>query len=211
MHFRRPIVKLALIVAAALIIGLAVPATLSYLTSGTNSLYNIFKPDYVELADGVVDVYVQKEVTNLLETPVGKDNFQFLLTRTDNENAIKLVTDEDGRAHAALTFSNADAGKTYTYRLSEVNDGRENMVYDDTVYTITVSLKINDDVQLIPTVKLNGLQVDKVECAFTNVATTEVLPPDTGDHSHPLLYAALMVLGIAGASLVIVMNKKRSA
>ena len=211
MIFRRPFARLALIVAAVLIAAVAVPATISYIAVRTDPIVNTFEPDYTQTADAVVDVHIVKTVTNLAEPPVGPENFQFLLTRTDTEKAIKLTSGADGRAFGMLTFSKEEAGKTYTYRLTEVNDAREHILYDETEHIVTVTLKLNDDATLTPTVTLDGLKVDKVEVTFTNIHTTEILPPDTGDDAQPLLYICMMLLGVAGLAALIITARKRTA
>lgn len=202
--------KSALVLAVLLAIGLAVPATLAYITAHTDKIVNIFKPDYTQTADAFVDVNVQKTVTNLCEPPVGPEGFTFLITDIATEKAISLTSDEDGLARAALTYTKDDAGKTFTYRITEVNDKREHMVYDNKVYTVHVSLALNSDAQLIPTVMQDGLQVDTVNVKFANVHTTEVLPPDTGDDSTPVLYGIMMLLGVTGLAVTLI-SRKRTA
>ena len=211
MKLRRPIAKAALVLAVLLAVGMAIPATLAYITAHTDKIVNIFRPDYTQTADAFVDVTVHKTVTNLCEPAIGPEGFTFLITDTATEKAVSIVSDKDGNARAVLTYTKDDANKTFTYRISEVNDKRENMVYDAKVYTVHVSLKLNSNAQLVPTVIVDGLQVDQVNVKFTNVHTTEVLPPDTGDDSIPVLYGIMMVLGLTGLAVTVISRRKRMA
>lgn len=211
MRFGRSAKKLLAILAALSVFAVAIPVTVTYLYSKTPALHNIFVPDVESPVECSVDVCVQKTIVNLLEKPVSPEGFQFLLKRTDNENYLSIVSGSDGLASTILTFSEQDAGKTYSYRLTEVNDARENMVYDTTEHLIDITIKKDNEQKLVPTVMLNGIQTTtRVNVTFTNVATTEILPPDTGDHSHPLLYFSMVLVGIIGFGALLTLKRKHS-
>lgn len=66
-----------------------------------------------------------------------------------NGNAATLRTaynDANGDVDfSRISYSNADVGKTYTYRISEVNSGRAGYTYDANTYTVKVAVKDNAD------------------------------------------------------------------
>lgn len=80
------------------------------------------------------------------------EQFLFLLQAFDivtGENIGEEHTaknDANGEIHfAPLTFTEADAGKTFYYRVSEQDEGAPGYTYDDRVYTLTVTVTDNGD------------------------------------------------------------------
>ncbi|MBO7674590.1 MAG: hypothetical protein J6S63_06235 [Atopobiaceae bacterium] len=74
--------------------------------------------------------------------------FSFTLTDvTDAKKPVDLGTAQavDGIAtFDAIAYKASDAGKTFTYQIAEVNDGREFITYDDHTETVTVSVAESD-------------------------------------------------------------------
>ena len=64
--------------------------------------------------------------------------FTFLLTDSNGELVSKAVNNENGSVQfATLTFTEPG---TYTYTVSEEKGDMENITYDDTVYTVTITV-----------------------------------------------------------------------
>ena len=55
-----------------------------------------------------------------------------------------------------LVFEKADAGKTYTYKVSEIDDGAKGYTYDDTVYDLRFAVSDGGDGALTVDVYVNG-------------------------------------------------------
>lgn len=55
-----------------------------------------------------------------------------------------------------LVFEKADAGKTYTYKVSEIDDGAKGYTYDDTVYELRFAVSDGGDGALTVDVYVNG-------------------------------------------------------
>ena len=73
----------------------------------------------------------------------GKD-FTFVLTDADGKEIETVTNDKDGKiVFSTIQYKLEDAGKTFTYKVSEKNDGKKAVTYDNTVYTVTV--KVEDD------------------------------------------------------------------
>lgn len=71
----------------------------------------------------------------------GKD-FTFVLTDADGKEIETVTNDKDGKiVFSAIQYKLEDAGRTFTYKVSEKNDGKKSVTYDDTVYTVTVKVE----------------------------------------------------------------------
>ncbi len=115
-----------------------------------------------------VIVAVDKTVTNLGSEKLSPEGFQFVLKNTATGEKLTVKTNAEGVALYDLVFSAKDIGKTFTYELSEVNDGRANVTYDKTVYIITITISQDASGQLVATVKENGVAVGLVDAKFVN-------------------------------------------
>lgn len=89
-------------------------------------------------------------------TNVKDDQFSFTVKAEDEATADRLKIPKDGiteetnpategqRTEVArlspITFTEADAGKTYTFTVEEVNAGGKGFVYDDTVYEVKIAV-----------------------------------------------------------------------
>ncbi len=102
------------------------------------------------------------------KTLVGRDmadgEFAFLLKDKDGNLVDEAVNAGNAFAFDALTF---DKVGTYTYTVTEVNGGKGGVTYDDTVYTVTVTVTDNGAGELVATVE-GGDAI-----AFTNLYNTE--------------------------------------
>ena len=196
MNIRRVWVALALLSVVVFAAALSLPDTLAFIAAQSNKLHNTFRVEYLPAEDITVPVHVYKTVRAVTDERISPEGFRFLLTREDGEELI-LTSGADGFALATLTFTAADAGKTYTYQLTELDDAQEFITYSDAAYTIRIAITLDAQNRLVPAIAMDGEKVTRLQAEFVNVYDpTEV--PDTGDHTCLLLYAGMMLLGAAG-------------
>ncbi len=164
---------------------------------------NVYTPDPDPVT---VEIVVNKTVTNLSSEQIGPDGFNFLLENVTLGEYMSAVSDVDGVAVFRLTFTEADIGKVYTYKLSEVNDGREGVIYSTAVYNITITVTLNEDNTLMVDILNNGADVETVEGAFENIYAPDV-NPDTGD-VRLSAWIALMALSAGSIVTMTTLRKK---
>lgn len=130
---------------------------------------------------------------------------------------VELTATND--ANGQVTFSElsfTQAG-TYTFTISEVNDGQQGVTYDETERKVTVTVEDDRQGNLIASVN----QEELAACVFRNTYTKPEEPakpstptpptkfiPQTGDpiESAPIVVSA--VLGVAVLALALVVNKR---
>lgn len=100
------------------------------------------KKDFTNIYD-VETTHVDINITKLLDNETGvdipKDIFHFELKQ--NGSLVNTYT-TDASGHATVRISNLGEGN-YTYELSERNEGMAGMSYDNTTYTINISVTKN--------------------------------------------------------------------
>lgn len=207
MNIRRLWVKLALLFVVAATVGFAIPTTLAYLTAQSDTLVNTFTAPYFPPESASVEVRVHKTVHNIGTESIGPEGFQFKLQNTQNDEAFTLTVNANGLASVTLPFCDADLGKTHTYRLYEINDGRENVTYSDRVYTIEITLSVNAQNQIVASARVDGQPVQQIVTVFENVYNAGIILPPTGDDTPIALCLALMLF--SGAGLVVLLSKRQ--
>lgn len=126
-------------------------------------------------------------------------------------------------ANGQVTFSElsfTQAG-TYTFTISEVNDGQQGVTYDETERKVTVTVEDDRQGNLIASVN----QEELAACVFRNTYTKPEEPakpstptpptkfiPQTGDpiESAPIVVSALLGVAILAVALVVNKRGKRS-
>ena len=101
--------------------------------------------DNVYAATGTASVVAAKALTG---RTLRANEFTYVLTDADGNVVARGYNDADGKvALGALTYHVVDAGKTFTYTLSEAanSDHRVGYTYDRTAYTVTVRPHDNGD------------------------------------------------------------------
>lgn len=199
---------LALLICATMAASAALPTTLAYMQQESNTVQNKINVVYVPPEDTLVPVRVYKTIVSLGEETIAPAGFRFALRCVETGETLFLSTDETGYAALELPFTEADVGKTYTYELTELDDGDERITYSEQVYTIRIALSVNMDNQVSADVSVNDIHVREVVAEFENVYTPFVLP-DTSDADQPLLYAAMMLL--SGAGLLLLLRRRSRA
>lgn len=213
-------IVLPLLFCAVIVMASVTPSSLAYLVARSNTLHNTFRIPYIppeeppeELPeeqppeDISVPVRVQKSMVNFSEQEIGLDGFEFHLIDAETGEFRIMTSDEEGRAALDMTFTAADVGKTYHYRLGEVNTGRENVIYDGTIYDISITLVLSEQREIIAEITIDGSAVTEIAAEFVNKYIVPAPTPDTGDHAQLMLWLVMSVLSGTGLA---VLGKKRS-
>lgn len=124
-----------------------------------------------------------------IKTLVGRDlrdgEFAFALTGEGDAADISRTAKNDARGNVLFDELTFEAPGVYTFRISEVKGIEEGMTYDESVYTITVTVVDNGEGQLEASLSYtkNGEAVEAIEFrnTFTEPKTPEKPPvkPDT--------------------------------
>lgn len=198
-------VKLALLFSAAVVLGIAIPVTLSYVFDVADPLVNTFVPPAGIHDENMVEILVDKTVINQGEAMITPEGFTFQLENTVTGEILTATSNKDGRARFLLSFLGTDAG-SHTFRLTEQNDGLEGVTYSTAEYLIRVDVAIVDG-HAQRTLYLDGQLVDALQVGFTNIFDTAQIP-DTGDHAQAAVFAVLLLA--SGALLAILLKKRRA-
>ncbi len=188
----------------------AVQTTFGYIVTKTDSLVNTFVPCVVsDTYDFVETVTVNKTVENTGKAAVGLNGFEFVLENVTTGEKTALNSDVYGKAVFTLTFSKEDVGKTYTYRLSETDQGIDGVTYDTTVYDITIAISLGEDNKLISKVTMNGSEVENCIAEFKNIchADQPVIPP-TGDNNKKVFWFIMMIISSVTCVVLLLMDKR---
>lgn len=141
------------------------------------------------------------------------DQFTFKLSG----GGVELTATND--ANGQVTFSDLSFTQvgTYTFTISEVNDGQQGVTYDETERKVTVTVKDDRQGNLIASVN----QEELAACVFRNTYTKPEEPakpstptpptkfiPQTGDpiESAPIVVSA--VLGVAILAVALIVSKR---
>lgn len=172
---------------------------------------NVFVP---KPAGSTVDIHVIKTVVNKGTAEISPEGFTFLLENLTAEiDDITVMSDAEGKAKLTLTYTEDDIGKTYNYKLTEINDGRDNVTYSKAEYFISVTVSLDEETNALA-ITVNDTATTEFVAEFENVYDyTPVIPdvPVTGDTSNPSIWMALMMIsGGAVLTLFACERKKRS-
>ena len=173
---------------------------------------NTFVPPVVPDPDPItVQIGIDKIINNVGEATHGKGGFQFVLKNVATSEGLGATSDNNGKAAFSLTYTKADIGKTYTYKLSETNQGFAGMTYDTDVHEITVTVSLNENNELVVALTMDGKSVDALSATFENTydADTPIAPP-TGDNSNLTLWFILMIVSGSALVALIVYDRKRA-
>jgi len=187
--------------------GVTASYTVNSDATGLIAFTNIYTP---KPEDITVDFDIVKTVVNKGSEKIGPEGFEFLLNAlADGVADVTVKADENGKAKFTLTFTEDDIGKTYTYKLTEVDGGKANVTYSNAEYTITVAIELNENNELEAHLTKNGENATEVVAEFENVYDYTPTPeypdsPQTGDNTNLHLWFALLFVsggGIFGTAL----------
>ncbi len=169
---------------------------------------NTYIPAVPDPEDIAVSVTVNKTVNNTGDSSIGPGGFRFVLEDTATGLNVSKESNEAGKAVFALPFTAADIGKTYTYKLSEINEGMAGVTYDTTVYNISVSISLSEDHELVAFVTMNGKTAETLTVDFVNtyyIDPSEPIP--TGDNTG--IYFWLVMMIASGAACWILLRAEK--
>ena len=153
-----------------------------------------------------IPVEIQKVVENLTKENIGANGFRFILESNGKEIA-KATSDINGKAIFMLSFTDADLGETFTYKISEVNGGMAGMNYSQAVYELVVKVVTDENGELAAVVTMNGSS-DNLVAEFVN---TYVGIPDTGDNTTNLIWIAMLAICSGAVISMFKRSKKEQA
>lgn len=171
-----------------------------------------------------VDIDINKKVENKGSESITPEGFEFLLEKVGTDEAVKVKTDAEGKAKISLEFTEADIGKAYDYKLTEVNDGRENVKYSTEEYDISIEITLNEDDNFEARLVIGDKAVDELKAEFVNeydytppvvnppVDNPPSPPPSspvTGDSTNINLWLALLFVSGGGIIGTAIYGKKR--
>ena len=191
--------KLWLVLALLLCVATAaaVPHTLAYVADRSNTVRNSFTlPPYAPPQPAQVQVEVVKIVTSLGKENISPEGFRFALLDTRTGLTYTLTTNAQGKAATTLTI--AGPGDAYTYRLTEIDDGRENVTYSTESYDIAITPTVDATNCIAPRIAVNGAPVDRISVTFENLYDPGMNIPETGDGAHLFLWLTMLLLSSAG-------------
>ncbi len=135
----------------------------------------VFRNQYVITGGDVVELSGSKTLNG---RPLIDGEFTFVLTNTAiTKNGVALspleatqtVTNSNGGFLFSLAYGPEDVGKVYTYTISEQGGTKGGITYDDTVYTVTVTVTDVDGQVVATPVVTGGTAADALN--FTNTYT----------------------------------------
>ena len=142
-------------------------ASVNYTANGGIQLAKVLNGrDMVEGQFKVAVTPANAESANVLGLAEGSNEFA-MPAGTDSKQVLKQILSDD------VVFTQSDAGKTYTYKVAEVNGGEAGYTYDGTVYTVTIKVTISDTGKLTVTTTVTG-----GESAGTYVCTSDSAQPN---------------------------------
>lgn len=158
----------------------------------------------VYVAPTAVTIHIEKTVRG---TAIGPDGFTFVLDGDGLEKSV--ATDVSGTATMSLSYTLADDGKVYTYSLREVNDGQENVIYDERVYEICVSVT-REATGMVAAVTVDGQATENVlTVSFRNgYQESAEDSPSTGSDRHMWVWFMLMLMSGTGIFLLLLREPK---
>lgn len=108
----------------------------------------------------------------------------------------------------ALTF---DREGTYRYRLRELAGTDKTVIYDESIYDVTVTVALDGDYTATVSYSKDGKPLDGTP-VFANLTKaqepTKTDNPKTGDRSQIALWAGLMALSLAGGTAVLLLSRR---
>lgn len=147
--------------------------------------------------------------------------FTFQLSDAETGTVLQSATNAaDGSVTFALGYGAADAGKTFTYKVSESNDGQAGVTYDGSSYTVKVevtddgeghlSAKASTDDYLVFTNRYDAGGSGENPGGSPDVETppAKQLPQTSDPLAGPGLEASIAVVGIAAIVVAVLVRRR---
>lgn len=211
--------RVALVISFIMLLTSTVNTTYGYIVTKTDSVVNTFTPPesddsgfvppVPDTEDIVVNIAVEKAVKNTGTASISPEGFEFMLENTASGEKITLKTDANGKTLFTLPFTVEDAGKTFAYKLSEIDKGMNGVTYDKRVYDIHVTVTLDGNNKLIAGVTVDGKIVTNAVAKFENTYYGEKPnPPQTGDNSNTAFWFLMMFVSGTACIVLVVLDKR---
>ena len=189
--------------------GVTTVVTVENATTATLNFVNVYTPKPTDLP---VEILVQKTVINKGTERLSPEGFAFLLDALDESGKDTTVrSDAQGNAKFALLFTEADIGKVYNYRLTEIDEKAANVTYSQAVYEISIAITLNENNELLAEITVNGEKTAQAVAAFENVYDYTPQLPQTGDEAAIALWLLMMCFSSGAALMMLTRRKRRMA
>ncbi len=168
------------------------------------SFQNTFTPK-----ETAAQITVEKELQNLCGKPMGLEGFRFQLTDAAGNKTV-MTSDADGLAKFVLTFGAEAVGKTYFYKLAEVDTEVKGVQYSNAEYEVKIAVikdAVTGELHTAVTVTNDGkaYEGNPVFVNYYDLDTT----PETGDASRLMEMGLCMSISGVGLLAVLVLGKKK--
>ena len=146
------------------------------------------------------------DATKVLEgSELASGQFSFLLLDGEGNVVQTAKNDADGKVvFQAIQYTGEDHGKTFKYSIVEVNDGQDNLTYDDHTAKVSVTVTDNGDGTMTVTPVYGTGDEGNI---FTNL--WKLIMPETGDTSF-LRCAGLGILVVLISSMALALRRRRN-
>lgn len=164
------------------------------------------------IEDLFIDIVINNKVNNTGKYSIGPENFEFILVNKDNGEQQKATTDKDGNASLQLKYTEDDIGKTYKYTLSVIEGNIKGLTYSKETYDIEVIIGLDENHDLVATIKVNGQVMGSIVTNFLNTYHVDPEAPSTPptiDITDNTPYIRMMVISGGGLLLVILLQNTR--
>lgn len=127
---------------------------------------------------------------------------QFTFVVKDSQGAVVAEGKNDAKGNVVFESLMFKQVGTYSFTVSEVNDGQPHIQYDKTEYALTITVRDDGSGKQKATVSYAGNTNPAYTPVFVNTydpsGAEDVKPPQTGDSSHVTLWIALLCVSCAG-------------
>ena len=201
--------RVVLVISFLMLLTSTVNTTYGYIVTKTGSVTNTFVPAVPGYEDFVVTIEVDKIVKNTGTWSISPEGFEFVLENTASGEKIILKTAANGKAFLTLPFTAEDAGKSFTYKLSEIDKGMTGVTYDKRIYDIHITVTLGGDNKLVASVTVDGQTVSNAVAKFENTYYGEKpSSPQTGDNSSTAFWFVMMFLSGTAFIVLLVLDRR---
>lgn len=201
--------RVALVISFIMLLTSTVNITYGYIVTKTDSVINTFIPAVPGHEDIAVSIEVNKIVKNTGTASISPEGFEFVLENTASGEKITLKTAANGKSLLTLPFTAEDAGKNFTYKLSEIDTGMQGVTYDQKVYDIYIAVTFDEDNKLVANVTVDGKAVTNAVAKFENTYYGEKPgSPQTGDNSNTAFWFLMMLVSGTACIVLMVLDRR---
>lgn len=127
---------------------------------------------------------------------------QFTFVVKNSQGTVVAEGKNDAKGNVVFAPLMFEKIGTYSFTVSEVNDGQPHIQYDKTEYALTITISDDGSGKQKATVSYAGNTNPAYTPVFVNTydpsGAEDVKPPQTGDNSHVTLWIALLCVSCAG-------------